>query len=130
MGMRGLSRGTAQSATLGPIATVAPQFNASGRKGNVNIRALLARVSLWIRRPFGAFSDKVAPAVVEKRQLKAQTTCGTSMRCVLAHIQRTSPATTIVVTDGYIESLDRDMVRAAVKGTRLTECRKSSTAEG
>ncbi|MBK7592249.1 MAG: hypothetical protein IPI27_13525 [Betaproteobacteria bacterium] len=82
--------------------------------------ALLARVSRWIRRPFWAFSDVVAPAVIERGQLKAQTTGGTSMRCVLEHVARTRPAAAIVLTDGYIETLDRKTVRAALAGTRLT----------
>jgi hypothetical protein len=82
--------------------------------------ALLARVSRWIRRPFWAFSDVVAPAVIERGQLKAQTTGGTSMKCVLEHVARTRPAAAIVLTDGYIETLDRKAVRAALAGTRLT----------
>ncbi len=82
--------------------------------------ALLARVSRWIRRPFWAFSDVVAPAVIERGQLKAQTTGGTSMKCVLEHVARTRPASAIVLTDGYIETLDRSAVQAALAGTRLT----------
>lgn len=82
--------------------------------------ALLARVSHWIRRPFWAFSDVVAPAVIERGQLKAQTTGGTSMRCVLEHVARTRPAAAIVVTDGYIEVLGCKEVFAATQGTRLT----------
>ncbi len=82
--------------------------------------ALLARVSRWVRRPFWAFSDVVAPAVIERGQLKAQTTGGTSMQCVLVHVARTRPASAIVVTDGYIETLDRKAVQAALVGTRLT----------
>ncbi len=81
--------------------------------------ALLARVSRWIRRPFWAFSDVVAPAVIERGQLKAQTTGGTSMCCVLEHVVRTRPASAVVLTDGYIESLDRKTVQAALAGTRL-----------
>ena len=82
--------------------------------------ALLARLARWIRRPFWAFSDVVAPAVIEKGQLKAQTTGGTSMRCVLEHVSRVRPAAAIVLTDGYIEALDRKTVRAALAGTRFT----------
>ncbi len=82
--------------------------------------ALLGRVSRWIRRPFWAFSDVVAPAVIERGQLKAQTTGGTSMGCVLEHVARTRPTAAIVVTDGYIESLDPEVVRRALAGTRFT----------
>jgi len=82
--------------------------------------ALLAQLSRWIRRPFWAFSDVVAPAVIERGQLKAQTTGGTSMRCVLEHVARTRPAAAIVLTDGYIESIDRKSVRVTLGDTRLT----------
>jgi hypothetical protein len=82
--------------------------------------ALLARLSNWIRRPFWAFSDVVAPAVIESGQLKARTTGGTSMACVLAHVAKTQPAAAVVLTDGYIEPLDPRTVRKALSGTRLT----------
>jgi len=93
--------------------------------------ALLARLSNWIRRPFWAFSTVVAPAVIEEGQLKAQTTGGTSMACVLAHVAKTRPAAAIVVTDGYVERLDRAAVRKALAGTRLTAlvARDGSPAE-
>jgi hypothetical protein len=82
--------------------------------------ALLGRLSGWIRRPFWAFSTVVAPAVIEQGQLKAQTTGGTSMACVLAHVAKTRPAAAVVVTDGYVERLDRRAVHRALASTRLT----------
>lgn len=82
--------------------------------------ALLGRLSKWIRRPFWAFSDVVAPAVIENGRLKAKTTGGTSMHCVLQHISQTRPSAAIVVTDGYIEPLNRSFVRSALTSTRLT----------
>lgn len=85
-----------------------------------HVIALLARLSNWIRRPFWAFSDVVAPAVIEGGQLKAKTTGGTSMACVLEHVARTRPAAAIVLTDGYIERLDRNGVRVALAATKLT----------
>ena len=77
------------------------------------IIALLVRLSRYIRRPFWAFSDVVAPALIEGGQLKTQTTGGTSMACVLEHVARTHPASAVVVTDGYIENLDRRLVMKA-----------------
>lgn len=82
------------------------------------IVALLGQLSGLIRRPFWAFSDAVAPAVIEHGVLKAQTTGGTSMSCVLEHLIRTRPAAAVVVTDGYIEELDRRLVAKAA-GTQL-----------
>ncbi|MDO9694370.1 MAG: hypothetical protein Q7W56_06530 [Candidatus Latescibacteria bacterium] len=80
--------------------------------------ALLGQLSGLIRRPFWAFSDTVAPAVIERGALKAQTTGGTSMSCVLEHLVRTRPTAAVVVTDGYIEALDRQLV-AKTAGTQL-----------
>ena len=83
------------------------------------IVALLGRLRPYIRRPFWAFSNVVAPARIEQGRLLAETTGGTSMSCVLAHVARTKPRAAIVVTDGYIEALDRQDVTAATTHTRL-----------
>ena len=82
------------------------------------IIALLGRLSRYIRRPFWAFSDCVAPAVIKNGQLVASTTGGTSMACVLRHVAETRPASAIVVTDGYIERLCPSLVKKAA-GVRL-----------
>ncbi|MBK9303966.1 MAG: hypothetical protein IPM94_08790 [bacterium] len=79
---------------------------------------LLGQLSGLIRRPFWAFSTHVAPAVIEGGVLKAQTTGGTSMSCVLEHLIRTRPASAVVVTDGFIEALDPQLVARAAR-TRL-----------
>jgi len=75
------------------------------------IIALLGRLSRYIRRPFWAFSDIVAPAVIENGQLKAETSGGTSMSCVLEHLALTRPTSAIVVTDGYIENVDKRLIK-------------------
>lgn len=79
---------------------------------------LLNRLGRHIRRPFWAFSDHVAPAVIENGQLRTATSCGTSMQCVLEHVAMTRPDAAIVVTDGFIESISRSLV-AKTQGTRL-----------
>lgn len=79
---------------------------------------LLNRLGRQIRRPFWAFSNEVAPAVIEKGVLKTATTGGTSMACVLEHVAQTRPEAAIVVTDGYIEALDPRLVARAAD-TRL-----------
>jgi hypothetical protein len=79
---------------------------------------LLTRLGRYIQRPFWAFSNHVAPAVIENGLLVADTTGGTSMSCVLEHLASTRPATAVVVTDGYIETLPRRLVRSA-RDTRL-----------
>ena len=94
--------------------------NAAPEDGKVNaaIVALLARLGKHIRRPFWAFSNVVAPAVIRDNRLHADTTGGTSMGCVLAHVARTRPKAAIVVTDGYVEPIARAQVEAAA-ATRL-----------
>lgn len=82
------------------------------------IIALLGRLSRYIRRPFWAFSNCVAPAVIKNGQLVASTTGGTSMASVLEHLAQTRPATAIVITDGYIERLCPSLVKN-VAGVRL-----------
>ena len=82
------------------------------------IVALLGRLTPYIRRPFWAFSNVVAPARIKQGRLVADTTGGTSMGCVLDHVARTKPKAAIVVTDGYIEPIARAQV-AATAGTRL-----------
>jgi hypothetical protein len=83
------------------------------------IVALLGHLVAYIRRPFWAFSNVVAPARIEGGRLVADTTGGTSMGCVLEHAARTRPRAAIVVTDGYIEPLRRAAVAAVTAHTRL-----------
>ncbi len=83
-----------------------------------HIVALLGRLAPYIRRPFWAFSNIVAPARIEHGRLLADTTGGTSMACVLEHVARTRPRAAVVVTDGYIEPLTPAQVAVAA-GTRL-----------
>lgn len=82
------------------------------------IVALLARLGKYIRRPFWAFSDVVAPAVIKDNHLHADTTGGTSISCVLEHVATTRPDSAVIVTDGYIEEVDRTLVKRTA-GTRL-----------
>ena len=79
---------------------------------------LLNRLGRHIRRPFWAFSNNVAPAVIERGTLRTSTTGGTSMACVLEHVATTKPDAAIVVTDGYIEKLDRSLL-AKTTSSRL-----------
>ncbi len=81
--------------------------------------ALLGRLSRWIRRPFWAFSTEVVPAVIEGGALKAGTSGGTSLECVLEHVVRTRPTSAVIVTDGFVETIPRKTVAALMGTTRL-----------
>jgi len=82
------------------------------------IVALLGHLSGWIRRPFWAFSTEIVPAVIERGVLKAGTSGGTSLECVLEHVAKTRPACAVIVTDGYVEQIPKRRM-AALAGTRL-----------
>jgi hypothetical protein len=91
---------------------------------------LLGRLSKHIRKPFWAFSTMVAPAVIEGGQLKTSTSGGTSMGCVLEHLAATKPDSAVVVTDGYIETLNPALVkRAAATRLHVLVTRDGSPAE-
>ena len=79
---------------------------------------LLGRLARYVQRPFWAFSNEVAPAVIKNGRLVADTTGGTSMACVLEHIAHTCPPAAVVVTDGYIEELSSKLIRS-IRPTRL-----------
>ena len=81
--------------------------------------ALLGRLSQWIRRPFWAFSTEVVPAVIERGVLKAGTSGGTSLECVLAHVEQTRPACAVIVTDGFVETIPKQRLVALARHTRL-----------
>lgn len=83
-----------------------------------HIVALLHRLRHAVRMPFWAFSNVISRAEIVSGRLVAQTTGGTSINCVLAHIQQTKPTAALVVTDGYIEEVDRALL-ASLRGTRL-----------
>ncbi|HEX9207964.1 MAG TPA: hypothetical protein VF851_06990 [Steroidobacteraceae bacterium] len=83
------------------------------------IVGLLGRLSRWIRRPFWAFSTEVVPAVIEGGVLKAGTSGGTSLTCVLEHVERTRPACAVIVTDGYVEQIPKQRLAALARHTRL-----------
>ena len=82
------------------------------------IIGLLARLGSFIRKPLWAFSDVVAKAEIVNGRLLADTTGGTSMACVLEHIAETRPAAAVVVTDGYIETLNQALL-AGASSTRI-----------
>lgn len=83
-----------------------------------SIIALLNQLRRAIRMPFWAFSTEVRPATIKNGQLLTETTGGTSMNCVLRHLAKTRPACAVVVTDGYIEKVDRKLL-ASTAGIRL-----------
>lgn len=93
------------------------------------ILALLGKVRQAIRMPFWAFSDVVSPARIVDGKLVTESTGGTSIDAVLAHLAATSPRCAVVVTDGYVGTVPRNLLEAC-KATRITALvtRSGSTA--
>ena len=81
---------------------------------------LLASLSDKIKRPFWAFSTEVTPARINKGRLLTETTGGTSLACVLEHIVATKPPAALIVTDGYVETVEPGLWLRASRGRRLT----------
>ncbi len=109
-----------ESLVAKPIGTAQVYLDVSGsmRAEMPLLVSLLGRLSPMIRKPLWAFSDQVARARIENGRLIAETTGGTSMSCVLAHLADTRPPTAVVVTDGYIEALEPRQLES-VQGTRI-----------
>lgn len=83
-----------------------------------HVIALLESLRRHIRMPFWAFSTKVEPARIVRRSLITATTGGTSLECVLQHVEETEPESAVIVTDGYIEPVASGRV-AAIGATRF-----------
>ena len=81
--------------------------------------ALLGRLSTYVRRPFWAFSNQVVPARIEQGRLITQTTGGTSMACVLRHVIANRPSAAVIVTDGFIERVNPQLVKDALSRSRI-----------
>jgi hypothetical protein len=79
---------------------------------------LLARLSAHIRRPFWAFSTVISPAHIENGRLSTTSTGGTQLSCVLEHVAQHKPRAAVVITDGFIETVNPKLLQAT-RGTRL-----------
>lgn len=82
------------------------------------IVSLLLQLRRHIRMPFWAFSDEVAPARICNGQLLTATSGGTSINSVLRHVALTRPQKALIISDGYIETCDPELL-AGVKGQKL-----------
>lgn len=80
--------------------------------------ALLNRLRAFIRTPFWAFSTVVGRAVIEHGELRAHSTGGTSINCVLEHISQDRPRASVIVTDGFVERVDGRLL-AETRSTRI-----------
>jgi hypothetical protein len=103
-----------------PVGTTQVYLDVSGsmHAEMPHIVRLLGRLKTHIRKPLWAFSDEVAAAVIRGGQLITSTSGGTSMTCVLEHLCKTRPGAAVIVTDGYIETVSKQLLRKA-RGIRI-----------
>ena len=103
-----------------PIGTTQIYLDVSGSMDSEMdaIVGLLGRLKKWIRLPFWAFSDIVAPATIKDGKLVTSTTGGTSIDAVLKHIAQTKPKRAVIVTDGFISPCNAHLL-ASVREQRL-----------
>lgn len=100
-------------------ANVYLDVSGSMRSEMALIITLINRVRHAIRMPLWAFSDSVQPAEIRQGRLITKTSWGTSIRCVLEHVAETKPKNAVIITDGYVGVVDRQLMEACC-GTRLT----------
>ena len=91
---------------------------------------LLRRLIRYIRTPFWAFSDCVAPAIIRNGVLETSTSGGTSINSVLSHFTDSDADRAVVITDGYIEQCDPALLgRLNHKALHAIISRDGSTIE-
>lgn len=78
---------------LSRLGSASVYLDVSGSMGDEmpHVLSLLNRLRRYIKMPFWAFSNLVAPARIEAGRLVTTSTGGTSMTCVLEHLAKTKP---------------------------------------
>jgi len=95
-----------------PGSTTAVYLDVSGSMhGEIQALVhLLTRLSVYVQKPFWAFSDDVVPAVIRKGILETATSGGTSIDAVLRHFADSDREKAVVITDGYIADCDQALL--------------------
>lgn len=75
------------------------------------LTGLLWKLRSWIRSPFNAFSNGVHPARIVDGKLHTDTTGGTCFNDVLEHIAAKRPGKSLIITDGFIEQPDSELIK-------------------
>ncbi|MGI9190478.1 MAG: DUF2201 family putative metallopeptidase [Chitinophagaceae bacterium] len=71
---------------------------------------LLYQLKDYIKFPLYVFSDAVYPAVFQHHKIKYDSTGGTSIECVFNFIREHNIKKSMIVTDGYVESITSVML--------------------
>jgi len=121
---------THEASLFGPDASASVYLDASGSMDDELqlLASLLHRFHTRIRRPLWTFSNQVREAGFRGGKLVYETTSGTSAACVFDHIRRQGVARNLIVTDGYVEPIRKDMLRGIdPKSLRILVTAKGST---
>lgn len=103
-----------------PTGTVHLYLDVSGSMSEHLRRLLQALVPLqaWLRRPIWAFSTCVTRAEFRDGKLRATTTGGTCLTCVLDHLVRIDVRRAVLVTDGIVGAAPPALC-SRLKGRRI-----------
>lgn len=71
---------------------------------------LLYQLKDYIKFPLYVFSDAVYPAVFKHNKIQFDSTGGTSIECVFTFIREHNIKKSLIVTDGYIETITAEMI--------------------
>jgi hypothetical protein len=71
---------------------------------------LLYQLKDYIKFPLYVFSDAVYPAVFKHNKIQFDSTGGTSIECVFTFIREHNIKKSLIVTDGYIETITAEML--------------------
>lgn len=74
------------------------------------IATLISSFREFIRFPIYVFSNEVKTATLKGGKLFYNTTGGTSISCVFEHIKKNKVPKSVIITDGYTESITSEML--------------------
>ena len=100
-----------------PVGTASVYLDVSGSMHMEIDRliSLLFHFRSYIKHPIWTFSDEVFPASFFNGQLNYKTTSGTQIKCVFDHMRSNRIEKCIIITDGFIESIELEHLQGLNK---------------
>lgn len=100
-------------ADMAPALTASVYLDVSGSMDPLldEMASLLSLFQRRIRNPLWTFSNEVSEARIHNERLLCSTTQGTGIGCVFDHIREQGTGRTLIVTDGHVEKIRKEMLR-------------------
>src|SRR5690606_29916631 len=92
------------------LSTIHLDVSGSMRGELQQIATLISSFRELIRLPTYVFSNEVNTATLNGGKLLYNTTAGTSISCVFEHIKKNKVPKSVIITDGYTESITSEML--------------------